>query len=671
MNRPKHLLNTFIKSQAVRMSIFCAALFLIYVSLSCRDWSIFFKSQEEFRISYFEDNINDKAERLKKHLVNIQGKWLATSYGLSLLPSSSGQLTLEFSKKPEQGVFVNLWFYKPRPVKNQVVFASQYKTARYNNIDLRGQAPFDISQLTHGEDKFKIILRCSVPPGFPTGSTLLDKISISFIDTYHANFPALSSFLACLFTGLFLIFILRNVFSDDLKVWGVSFAISLVLILLLSYKFIGFAPSMIFMSAVFVCYAILSYRKDKRLWQDKRIYLGLLFLLLVFGLEWRWTLLQKIWPVRLDPDAEGYLALARQLSWLYDTGMREPLFIWLIKIFCSFTAWSNLNLRFLTVALSIGVIVVTYWAGARLFNRVVGILAAGFVIFALPFIRMSVRGLRFEIFTMLFMVFVTRALSKNNKEQWAIASVFDGLIAGLVCLVRLNIIGIILLLWLYQGIRMKWNYKMPLIRIAVLLMLIAPHLYNNYKISQPPDPFFSVNIHTLYYCNQEFAGQPGFPSQEVIAKTAYVGEPISFFSYVFKLHSFGEVINRTSLGLVSIFLGFYTKTVLFSNNLVFYILFILGAVALLFSEKRILLLFLIVMQIPQAFILTYPLNWSVVLAQPGAIPWRLVLPIAPFLLMITFYAPFGWWEIFSQKVPAILSKFRAKQKNTRRRRHAK
>ncbi len=645
------------------MSLFCAGLFLVYISLNHRDWSIFFKSQEELGVSYFEDNINDKGEGLRKHLVNVQGAWLPTPYGLTLLPGSSGQLTLEFRKNPEQGVLVNLWFYKTQGITNAVIFASPSGASTYyKDIDVRGNLFFDISELTHGEDRFRIILGCSVPPDFPAGKTLLDKISISFIDTYHGNFPALSSFLACLFAGLFLIFILKNVFRDDLKVWVASFAISLVFILLLSYKLIGFFPSMIFIAAVFICYAILSFRKDKRLWQDNRIYLGLLFLLLVYGLEWRWTLLQKIWPLRLDPDAQGYLSLARQLSWLYDTGMREPLFIWLVKIFCSFTAWSNLNLRLLTLCLSIGVIVVTYWAGVRFFNKVVGILAAGFISVALPFVKMSPRGLRFEIFIILFVVFFIRALSKNKKEQWAIASVFDGLIAGFVCLVRLNTIGIIPLLWLYQGIRMKWNYKMALIRIGVLSMLIAPHLYNNYQISHPPDPFHSVNIHTRYYCNQEFGGQPGFPTQEEIARNAYTGEPISFLSYVFNLHSLGDVINRTALGLVSIYLGYYTKAVLFSNNLFFYILFILGVVALLFSKKRILLLFLVVMEIPQAFILAYPLNWSGVLEQVPAMDWRLVLQIAPFLLMITFYAPFGWWEIFTQKVPAILSKFRAKQK---------
>jgi len=391
--------------------------------------------------------------------------------------------------------------------------------------------------------------------------------------------------------------------------------------------------------------------------------------LLVFGLEWRWTLLQKIWPLRLDPDANGYLALARQLSWLYDTGMREPLFIWLVKIFCSFTAWSNLSLRLLTFCLSIGVIVVTYWAGVRFFNKVVGILAAGFVCVALPFVKMSPRGLRFEIFIILFVVFFIRALSKNKKEQWAVASVFDGLIAGLVCLVRLNTIGIILLLWLYQGIRTKWNYKMALIRIGVLSMLIAPHLYNNYQISH--DLFYSMNIHARFYRNREFVGQQGFPSQEELAKDAYVGERTSFLSYVFKLHSLGEIINRTSLGLVSIFLGFYTKIVLFTNNKFFYILFILGAIALLFSEKRILLLFLIVMQVPQAFILSYPLNWSGALSQIGDIDWRLVLHIAPFLLMITFYAPFGWWEIYRYKLPAVLNQSRTKTKRRRRRRRSK
>ena len=238
-----------------------------------------------------------------------------------------------------------------------------------------------------------------------------------------------------------------------------------------------------------------------------------------------------------------------------------------------------------------------------------------------------------------FAVLFYRALTKKNKEQWATASVFDGLIAGMACLVRLNTIGIILLLWLYQGIRMKWNYKMALIRVGLLSILIAPHLYNNYQISY--DPFYSMNIHARFYRNREFVGQPGFPSQEELVKDAYAGERTSFLSYVFKLHSLGEIINRTSLGLVSIFLGFYAKIVLFTNNKFFYILFILGAIALLFSEKRILLLFLIVMQVPQAFILSYPLNWSGALSQIGDIDWRLVLHIAPFLLMITFYAPFG------------------------------
>jgi len=243
MKWPKHLLNRLIKTQALRMSLFCAGLFLVYISLNHGDWSIFFKSQEELGVSHFEDNINDKGEGLKKHLVNVQGTWVATSYGLALLPGSSGQLTLEFRKKPEQGVLVNLWFYRTGGIKNTVVFATPNETTTYNNIDVRGNAFFDISELTHGEDRFRIILGCSVSPDFPMRKTLLDKISISFIDTYHGNFPALGSFLACLFAGLFLIFILRNVFRDDLKALVGAFVISSGFIVLLSYKFIGFGPS--------------------------------------------------------------------------------------------------------------------------------------------------------------------------------------------------------------------------------------------------------------------------------------------------------------------------------------------------------------------------------------------------------------------------------------------
>lgn len=671
MDRLRHSLNKLFSSQALRISIFCAALVLVYLALSRRDWGLFFISQQELGVSYYEDNINDGGEELRKHLVGVQGGWLPTPYGLTLLPGTVGQLALQFHKEPQQGVLVNLWFYRAGGIKNAVMFATPNQTDVYENVDIRGNAFFDISQLTHGEDKFRIILRCSVPPDFPAGKTLLDKISISFIRNYHGSFPALSSFLACLFAGLLLLVILKRLGADDLKAWCCSFGIGLAFAILVAYRLMGFLPSIIFLSSVFCCYAILSYRKDKRLWQDNRMYLGLLFLLLALGLESRWTLLHNIWPLELDPDAQGYYSLAQGLSSLYDTGMREPLYIWLVRILCSLTAWSHLDLRFLTLLLSMGVIAATYWSGAQLFNRAVGVGAAAFVSFAAPFIRMSIRGLRFELFIIFLVILFTRALGKQDKKHWALGSVFDGLVAGLACLVRLNTIGIILLLWLYQGIRMKWNYKMAVIRIGLLLMLIAPHLYNNYRISQPPDPFFSTNIHAVYYRNQEFSGQPGFPSQEELAKNGYAGEPISFLAYVFNLHSLGQIVNRTILGMVSIFLGYYTKTVVFSNNLFFYILFIVGAIALLFSKKRMLLLFLIIMEIPQAFILSYPLTWSSVLEQHGGMDWRLAIHIAPFLSMIAFYAPFGWWEIFRHKVPTMVSRFRAEQENTGRKQPTK
>jgi hypothetical protein len=658
MNWPDHWLRKLIASQTFRIFLFSSALFLIYVSLTYTDWKIFFKPEQEFHITHFEDNINDRAKKLQEYLVHGQGRWLATPFGLALMPGTSGQLNLEFHKKPEQGVLVNIWLYREEGINNTLTFATPNSSSTYNNVDLRGNAFFNLSQLTHGHDTFRIIISCSVSRDFPKVKTLLDKISISYIETDHMSFPPLGAFVACLFAGVFLLFIFKHIFHDELKPLVAAFIISVACIVLVSYKVLGFVPSLIYMSFVLACYGIVSYRKRAPLWQDKRIFLGLFFLFLIIGVQWRWTALERIW-------------LAKGLSWLYDTDMREPLFIWLVRIVCSLTAWSNLDLRLLTVCLSIGVIVATYWAGVRLFNRVTALLAAGFVSLSPTFIQMSVRGLRFEVFAILLVILFTRALSKDARERWVVASVFDGLIAGLACLVRLNILGLIALLWIYQGIRMKWNYGMALIRIGLLLLLVVPHLYNNYRVSQPPDPFFSVNIHARYYRNQEFAGQPGFPTDQELAKNAYVGEPISFFAYVFKLHSFYEVINRTLAGMVSIFFGYYTMAALFVKILPLYFLFILGALALLFSEKRMLLLFIVIMQVPQAFITSYELNWSEVLVKPGAVPLRLVLPMAPFLLMITFYTPFCLWEILAKRIQPILKKYSTRQKHKSKKRRNK
>jgi hypothetical protein len=75
--------------------------------------------------------------------------------------------------------------------------------------------------------------------------------------------------------------------------------------------------------------------------------------------------------------------------------------------------------------------------------------------------------------------------------------------------------------------------------IGLVVGLYAPHAAALYRLHG--DPFYDQAKHSRWFTNVEFAGQPGFPSKEEVARDAYTGPRITFWEYVFRLHSPGQV----------------------------------------------------------------------------------------------------------------------------------
>ena len=354
----------------------------------------------------------------------------------------------------------------------------------------------------------------------------------------------------------------------------------------------------------------------------------LLFILLfvVVGFSLRWPLLIERVGNSLDPDAQGYLNIARNGKGLFQTScdtapyIREPLFIWFVRAaFFIFRTQSDTALRFLTVLLSLFVIPATYFAGRRWFGRFPALLAAFFYTVNPYFTDMSVRGLRMELYMVCVLLFLAGMDWLRKKEAWG--GIRSGVASGVCLLARITSLSFTIPLTVFFGIRRKAKAYQIILAVAVSLVLLTPHLIFNYQITG--DPLFSSNIHARFYRNREFAGQPGFPSKQEVSRDPYCGKPITSLEYIFGLHSPFEVVKITLRGFFRIFLGRIALGGLFGGNRVFFLFYLFGLGVTLFSRRWEWVVAAIVLEAPSVFLAGLHLDW------------RLTLHVAPLLYLFT------------------------------------
>ena len=126
----------------------------------------------------------------------------------------------------------------------------------------------------------------------------------------------------------------------------------------------------------------------------------------LYGLVLRTRALAIESPHPLRPDAQVYRALARLLPTPYETGIREPGWPWLIRIWSELFGPSDAAQRTLTVMLSTALIPILWWLGRALTGRAsVGLFGALLVASSDALVLQSPAGLRLESWTVALAVF--------------------------------------------------------------------------------------------------------------------------------------------------------------------------------------------------------------------------------------------------------------------------
>jgi len=362
----------------------------------------------------------------------------------------------------------------------------------------------------------------------------------------------------------------------------------------------------------------------------------------VWGAALRFEELSSWYWVSLNPDALYYQNVARTMSSPYDTGSREPLWIWVYKAWSMLAGDTEPSFRFLTVSLSLLVIYASY----RLFRDYtrqpfVGLLVALLLSLNPYLIRLSVRGLREEAYMLLILCFVYLVCVRTRERSLSAEAIGLALSGAAVQLLRFNsVVFLIPLLAVWTWRQTAGQRRYVALPVAFIALLSVPHMVHNYRTYG--DPMYSVNVHYVWARNHEFVnlkkvGCDGCPSREVLQVNCCGGPPVGLYGYLFGMHSLEEIAERMSRGYLDMYLR---PTGLFgmqsgTQSYLGYMFYLVGLGAVLFSPYREMLGVIVLLANGVPFVMTLEFD-----------P-RLGIQTAPF---VTFILAYGIWWSFAQVV---------------------
>jgi 4-amino-4-deoxy-L-arabinose transferase-like glycosyltransferase len=445
-------------------------------------------------------------------IIHYEG-FSAKQQGLHLAPDTSGGITLSFTKERGQGCLLRVWFYgdggaeRPNAIKVSVNGGKSFHQVAGSGNHLG--SVFDLTSYLGGSNVFQLLFEAHNHA--PYAVPVLDSIEV-LIARENAVKPVL---------------------PDLTRILGIILVFALPLFLIFS--------------------------KDTS--NREKVTRVLCVLIMLLAVYLRWNELVNMAGTVIDGDARGYYRYAEKMDLFSTQGFysaqfekREPLYILMVKLFFIIFGVSGTHLRLVSFVFSLVTIYLTYKIGKEWFNEIVG-LTASFILAVQPYlIQLSVRGLRAEWFATLVLLFIYYGYVKRHMGA-PLRTVITGLVIGSMLLTRSeSLFMVVIIMMAYPVIaQSKWNYKMVFTGLLLGITLLIPHQYGIYK--KHGDPFYTVNQYARFYANREFAGQPGFPTNEDIAtKGMYTGRKITPLEYYFSLHSPWQLVRYSIVGFAKIHL---------------------------------------------------------------------------------------------------------------------
>ncbi len=303
----------------------------------------------------------------------------------------------------------------------------------------------------------------------------------------------------------------------------------------------------------------------------------------------------------LAADAQNFRVIANEMTWFYDSNHREPGVIFLIKLILTMFGNDEFQVRLFSLFFSVALVPLAFFAGKEIRSPLAGLVLALLIATNSGWIWQSARGLRLEAFSVALLLLTASVLTRRKLSATRHA-VAMGLSAVLVCLLRITSLWFCLLAVVYGMLRRGWNTKSFVLSMGIVIIPLVPYwVYCGYTFG---DPMYAVNHHIKFYRNLEFKDQPGFPTSGELKQDAYAGDDVTPLQFFFNRDMRWELPRRTVTQLYAIFLGnhLYNRVCDKSRILVWWA--VASYFVLLFTEQRSLLLWLVILIGPIAWLFT-------------------------------------------------------------------
>ena len=315
----------------------------------------------------------------------------------------------------------------------------------------------------------------------------------------------------------------------------------------------------------------------------KNLTSSLVFIALIYNFFISWKVFSKV-PLS---DPALYPAIAKASKFFYDTGIREPVQIYIVKFFMLFGLNDILSVRAATLVIAAFCAVFLFKFVYKRFGFVAA-MAAGFVFTVNPYMGyysvQGVNNLTSGFFLMLFIYFLTK---KDYERRNLIYTV---LFAALSMLTRLeNILIVFLILASFVLInfsRTKLRFSLLVFAFAFIAVLPYP-LHQAYKYK---NPMHSHNMAARFWTNTEKNGPR--------SAQRYKDGPMSIGGFLFRDGAGGAAI---SLGRGYFKSCFHYLPRILDYKIVFF-LFIFGFIITVLRKKYFLASLLPIMILPVVFI---------------------------------------------------------------------
>lgn len=322
----------------------------------------------------------------------------------------------------------------------------------------------------------------------------------------------------------------------------------------------------------------------------------------------------------LENDPKGFLAIARSMRWFYDSGMREPLFIFFAKLGLLLFGNDAIALRLVSFIFSVLLVPVVYLVGKQIQSPLVGLIAATIIATSPNWVLRSGQGYRLELFKISLLLLAGSILTSREIGSRRHA-VTLGLLSATVCLVRSTSLWFCLVGAAYGIFRRGWCTKAFLLTAAITIIPIIP--YWSYSAVKFGDPFYAVNVHAKWYRNQEFKDQPGMLTSQQLSQQPYGGPDVTPLEYFFEMHSISELAKRTFKEFYTIFVGDFLYEIICAENRLLYWWALLSLVTTALTSRWFLL--------PWMIMIIGPVVW--LFAANSGPEWRIFFHASAFVYL--------------------------------------